>query len=83
MVALALKRLNPRGPPYGPPGRGGGVEYSAPDRRHTVWHVFDSELALPDGSITSLECSGVRDCAIVTLSTGATLEVSMDAEGSS
>ena len=79
--ARGLFRLNPRGPPYGPPGRGGGVEYSAPDQRHTVWHVFDSKFALPDGSIASLECSGLRDCAIVTLSTGATLEVSMDAEG--
>lgn len=80
--ARRLFRLNPRGPHYGPPGPGGGVQYSAADGSHTVWHTFDSASALPAGTIVALKSSGTRDFAAVTMSTGALLEVSMNAAGS-
>ena len=78
----ALRRLNPRGPHYGPPGGGGGVEFSAPTSDHLIWQTFADDQ-LPPGKIASLTSSSTRDCAIVTMDTGAQVEVSIEAGVSS
>ena len=75
--ARTLRRLDPRGPAYGPPGSGGGVEYAAPNGDHLTWHTF-TETELPAGKISSLSSSTTRDCAIVTMDSGASVEVSID-----
>jgi hypothetical protein len=81
--ARGLFRLNPRGDGYGPPGPGGGVEYTAshPDAgNHALWRTFDPGV-LPAGSIASLRGSSTRDRAVVTMRSGEAVQVALGGLG--